>query len=107
MNEETRRRIAFAIARARGRTGSSVYSYTAGRHSNMSGTGGSYYDHESGSHFSDNYDHGLGAHWNYSLNGDGFSGYHHAHGHHFSGSIHNGSVQLYDHGDGSWHTYQV
>lgn len=107
MNEDARRRIAFAAAKATGAHGGSVYSYSAGRHTHMSGSRGSYYDHTSGSHFSDSYDYGSGSHWNIKIQGNRFSGYHYGSGDHFSGSIRNGAIELYDYGDGSWHTYKV
>jgi hypothetical protein len=107
MDDQTLRRIAYAIARSGGSHSGSIYSHSRGRHSNMSGSGGAYYDHETGSHFSDSYDYSTGSHWNYTLNGENFSGYHHGSGHHFSGSVRNGSVQIYDHGSGSWHNFQA
>lgn len=107
MNEDARRKIAYAVASSAGRRGGSVYSYSAGRHVSMSGSRGSYYDYDSGSHFSETYDYGAGSHWDIKVNGDRFSGYHYGSGSHFSGTIRNGSVQLYDNGDGSWHTYAV
>lgn len=73
----------------------------------MSGSEGSYYDHESGSHFSDSYDYASASHWNFDLSGDNFTGYHYGASHHFSGTVRDGAVQIYDYGTGSWHTYQV
>src|SRR5689334_1877585 len=107
MKEEARRKIAFAAAAAAGARGSSIYSYTAGGHTNMGGSDGSYYDHDSGSHFSDTYDYGSGSHWSINIQGESFSGYHYGSGDHFSGTVCDGCVQLYDYGDGSWHNYQV
>ena len=43
MKEETRRAVAFAAAaRITGRARGSIYSYTAGRHTNMSGDSNSF-----------------------------------------------------------------
>ena len=66
MKEETRRAIAHtAAARVNGSSGSTVYSYAAGRHTHMSQSGNSAYDHEAGAHISGSssglYHHGLGS----------------------------------------------
>lgn len=107
MDEQALRRIAYAAAKARGSQAGAIYSYSRGRHSHMSGAGGSYYDHESGSHFSDSYDYASGSHWKIDFNGNSFSGYHYGTGQHFSGSVTGSSVQIYDHGTGQWHNFQV
>lgn len=105
MDEPSRRRLAFAIAKANGSTASSIYSYSDSRYTNMSGNNGSYYDYDSGSHFSNTYDYGNGSHWNFKISGRNFSGYHYGAGNHFSGNINGQSIQLYDYGAGQWYNY--
>ena len=107
MTEEAKRRLAYAIARASGSTGNSIYSYDAGLYYHMSGISGSYFDYTSGSHFTDQYDYKSGGHWNYRLQQGQFTGYDYSSGHHFTGSVKSGLVSFYDYGCGRWSSFKV
>lgn len=107
MDDATRRKIAFTVAKKIGAGRSSIYSYNTGSHTHMSGNGKSMYDYGSGSHFSDSYDYGRGAHWNLKLSGEKFSGYDYGFGHHFSGRIRGRNVSIYDYGTGQHYSYTV
>lgn len=107
MDEPTRRKLAYAVAREAGGSAGSVYSYDDCGHTHMSGAGSSMYDYGSRSHFSKSYDYGRGAHWSFKVSGDKFSGYDYGFGHHFSGTIRGRNISIYDYGDGRHHSYTV
>lgn len=107
MTEEARRRIIYAIARSMGRTPTTVYSFSAGEHTQMSGSGTAFYDHGSGAHFSDKYDFESSSHWKFDVTGTDFTGYNFGSSDHFSGSIKNGAAQFYDYGTSGWYHYSV
>ena len=105
MTEEARRRLAYAIARMSGRQSSSIYSYHTGSHVSMSGSPTSYYDYQSGSYFTNNYDYETGFHWSFTVSESAFTGYNYGSGDHFSGSIKGGAIAFFDYGTGAWYNY--
>jgi hypothetical protein len=106
MKEETRRAIAHAAsARINGEPRSSVYSYSAARHTHFSkGNNGGGYDYDAGAHVGGSrsglYHYGLGSHISLKVNGKSFFGYDYGSGAHFSGKVNGHSVQMYDYGEG-------
>lgn len=107
MTEEAKRRIAFAVARATGKNGNSIYSFNSSQYTSMSGSGSSFYDYSSGSHFSNSYDYGTGSHWQIKVENEKFSGFHYGDSAHFSGTVKDGSISFFDYSDSSWSSFKV
>ena len=107
MDEQTRRRLAFAVACKKGLAPTSVYSFDADRHTNMEVRAETMFDHSTRSHFTDEYDHGRQAHWQFKLDRDEFEGFDYGSRHHFSGFVAGRSIQIFDHGEDRYFDYSV
>jgi hypothetical protein len=107
MREEARRRLAYAIARAAGRTRTTIFTYETGKFTHMSGGPSSFFDYDTSTHFTDRFDYQTGSHWSFRVDRERFAGFNYGEGHHFSGNIQGSTINLFDYGSGSWHRYLV
>jgi hypothetical protein len=106
MLEAQRLKLAYLAARLSGLKATSVYSYSSGEHSQMSGSGGEFFDYRRGERFSEREDHATGARWTIELKDGAFSGYNFGTKEHFSGTIDAaGLVRFHDYGTGEWYDY--
>lgn len=103
--------IAYIAGRAiTGKTTSSIYDYTQGKHINISGSvsesNANVYDYDRGCHIQGSlgnlYDYGIGGHIQLKINGSQFNGYDFSSGTHFSGHVTGNSISLYADGHSSY-----
>ncbi len=93
-----------------GKSSSSVYDYSQGKHIGISGsvsaTQANVYDYDRGCHVQGHignlYDYGVGAHIQLKINGTQFSGYDYDSGTHFSGNVSGSNISMYANGHSSY-----
>jgi hypothetical protein len=108
MKEETRRAVAYVAAqRIIGTAPESLYSCESRWVTAMSA--GFDVDAQSAINASGAsvYHHGAAGHINLQVNPPWFSGFAYKEGHHFYGSILEGSIEIYDYGEGRYYYYRV
>lgn len=116
MRSYTRRSVAYIGGRIiSGRSSSSIYDYSVGRYTNMSGRVAdgrvAVYDYDQKNHISGSYSslyhYGNNAFISLNISGNNFSGYDYDSGSHFSGHVTGNSISLYDYGAGSYFNYTI
>ena len=102
-----------------GRSSSSVYDYSQGKHISISGSvdarAVNIYDHDQGCNFGGNgsngdfslYHYGDSHHVSLKIQGNNFNGYDYGHSCHFSGTVNAGNISLYDYETGSHFNYSL
>jgi hypothetical protein len=114
MSPELRRVVAYiAASLASGTTTTSIYSFSEGRHTSISGTltdaKVALYDHEREAHITGSpaglYHHRLASHFTVLMKGQSFTGYDFGSDSHYEGVVKGDAVELYDASE--WHHYEV